>query len=92
MQFTIVELHTIDTPRVKDAPLLSRVVKARTCSTNDAQPQPTVQKLKPRLQLVTDDLKQLRINEKMLEKYPDLSDFIQQLGSDRILVPGNLQT
>ena len=42
--------------------------------------------------MTQDELKQLRVNEKMIEKYPKLEDFIYHLGSDHVFIPGNIQT
>ena len=100
MTVVLVELHTINTERLESSPLSTRVIKARIASFLVSQPellQPTVQKLRPSQTLWQDELKQLKINDRILEKYPLVGDFlvshvqeqIQQL--PYIFVPANLE-
>ncbi|CAL6070449.1 Conserved_hypothetical protein [Hexamita inflata] len=102
MSIVIVELHTINTPRLQEAPLSSRVIKARALTVQFGQfemTQPTVQKLRPQQTLWSEELKQLKINDKILEKYPLVDEYLSGLAQETVgvlpralYIPGNSES
>lgn len=91
----------INNDRLKTYPTSYRVVKSRTTQVAAQQlaetadgSQPTIQKLRPVAPLTADELRHLKINDKILEKYPPVVEYLEHITvpadcfySKNILVP-----